>query len=112
MNKPEKNLDALSPTQRIYFMSRNRCALLTHKVIDSKYLLVEDQDITGYPTLTNSIEEAMEQLKKEGINYTKYKVIQKDSEGLYSLVKFENGNPRWKYLGASLNEALTNVEEN
>lgn len=91
-------------------MSRNRCALFSHKIIDSKYLLIEDQDVTGYPTLTNSIEEAMKELAKEGIDQTKYKVIQKDSEGLYSLVKFENSNPRWKYLGQSLSEALTNVD--
>lgn len=93
-------------------MLRNRCAIFSHKIVSGNILVIEDQCIDGYPTLTNTIEEAVRKLKEEGLNTQEMKVVQKDSEGLFSLVTFNEGNPSWSYLGKTLEEALTKLSEN
>lgn len=79
-------------------------------------LFIEDLKNPNKATVTNSLEEILKQLSKQGIEWENKTIIQKDSEDCFSQVfanydEFNSISLSWKHLSDSnLIEALDRIK--
>ena len=80
----QKNKSSKEKTEDMF----NPCAVFTFEVIGGVLVLF---DSGKGKSLTNDIENALAKVAKEGVNVSMYKIIYRDSEGMFDGVCCKNG---------------------
>lgn len=90
----------------------------SHTLLANNVLLIEDLKNPHKATVTNSLEEILEDLSKQGVEWQNKTIIQKDSEDCFSQVcvhydeETKYLNLSWKHLSDSnLLEALEKMNK-
>lgn len=89
----------------------------SYSLLKDNVLIIEDLKNPLKATVTNSLEQILEDLLKKGIDWSNKVIIQKDSEDSYSQVFVSNVDSfhqdiQWKHLSdVSLFEAIKNISK-